>query len=175
MPFLVTSTRCRPQHSTAQHSTAQHSTAHHSIAEHSTAQRSTAQHSLQRLRTLRSWIAFSLLAVPRKATSTVSCPQATRHLVLVKGSLTNSTCSKLYSCIAASFGTSSSCSYNTRTTLVPIWSRGPTPTQDGLNCTVASPSLLALQRPAVQTKGPHLFPFVSEKQNTVFQTPCPRL
>ncbi len=42
MPFLVTSTRCRPQHSTAQHSTAQHST-----AQHSTAQHSTAQHSLQ--------------------------------------------------------------------------------------------------------------------------------
>jgi len=69
---------------------------------------------------LRSWIAFCLLAVPRKATSTVSCPQATRHLVLVKESLTNSRWSKLYSCIAVSFGTSSPCSETTAPHLFPF-------------------------------------------------------
>lgn len=52
--------------------------------------------------TFMSWAAFCLLAVPRKATTMVSCPQATRHLVLVKGSLISSKCSRLYSSMAVS-------------------------------------------------------------------------
>jgi len=153
LPLLLQDAFLSHQHqmqTSAQHSTAQHSTAQHSTAQHSTAQHSIACRCPQGLLTLRSWIAFCLLAVPRKATRTVSCPQATRHLVLVKGSLTNSRWSKLYSCIAVSFGTSSPCSTNKRTTFVPIWSRDPSLTQDVPSVTVASPSLLALPVPAVK-------------------------
>ena len=49
---------------------------------------------------LMSWAAFCLLAVPRKAITMMSCPQATRHLVLVRGSLISSRCSRLYRLIA---------------------------------------------------------------------------
>jgi len=50
--------------------------------------------------TLTSCVAFWRLAVPRKEISKVSLPHATRHLVLVAGSRSMCSFSKLYSCIA---------------------------------------------------------------------------
>ena len=50
--------------------------------------------------TLTSCVAFWRLAVPRKEISRVPLPHATRHLVLVTGSRSMCSFSRLYSCIA---------------------------------------------------------------------------
>ena len=157
MPFLVTSTRCRPQHSTAQHSTAQHSTSQHSRAQHSTAQHSTAQPAEAAHLEIMDCIflvgsppkgnqhrvlppSYKALGVGQRVPHQLNMFQFVQlhrclfwhfqflqlqhpHHIgshLVKGSHTNSRWPKLYSCIAVSFGTSTPCSTNKRTTFVPI-------------------------------------------------------
>ncbi len=140
-------------HQRQMRSSGQHSTAQHSTAQHSTAQHSTAQHSLQMPTGgahLEIMDCILLIGSPPKGNQDRVLPPS--HKALGVGQRVPHQL-KMFQVVQLHrrlFGHFNCLQYNNRTTFVPIWSRGPSPIQDGASCTVASPSLLALQLPAVK-------------------------